>query len=91
MGSLVKKPKIPKQVQQVVQYIPVQSTESASSEAASSAAAEESAAALAAENQQVREESLLRRSRGRLGTIFTGFSGFLQQRGDQQRKSLLGE
>lgn len=41
-----------------------------------------------------RTEGLLRRSRGRLGTILTGFTGFLNsisQGEEKRRKTLLGE
>ena len=38
-----------------------------------------------------RKESLLRRTRGRLGTIFTGFKGFLSEGEQSTRKTLLGE
>ena len=42
---------------------------------------------------EARTENLLRRSRGRLGTILTGFRGFLDASKDQssERKTLLGE
>ena len=42
---------------------------------------------------EARTENLLRRSRGRLGTILTGFRGFLDSSKDQssERKTLLGE
>jgi hypothetical protein len=42
---------------------------------------------------EARTENLLRRSRGRLGTILTGFRGFLDSNKDQstKRKTLLGE
>lgn len=43
---------------------------------------------------EVREESLLRRSRGRLGTVFTGFQGLLSEvdtPNTAARKTLLGE
>ncbi len=39
-----------------------------------------------------REQSLLRRNRGRLGTINTGFTGFLSPvKTNDPRKTLLGE
>lgn len=40
---------------------------------------------------QQRRESLLRRSRGRFGTVLTGFRGLLDLAGSGQRKTLLGE
>ncbi len=38
-----------------------------------------------------REENLLRRNRGFLGTILTGFQGVLSDTKEQPRKTLLGE
>jgi len=41
---------------------------------------------------EAREHSLLRRNRGRFGTIKTGFTGFLSpSQSDNSRKTLLGE
>jgi len=41
---------------------------------------------------EAREQSLLRRNRGRLGTITTSFSGFLSPKeNNSNRKTLLGE
>lgn len=41
---------------------------------------------------EARKESLLRRSRGRFGTILTGFRGFLSSTdANDTRKTLLGE
>lgn len=40
---------------------------------------------------QQRQQSLLSRSRSRLGTILTGFRGVLSPVGEDQRKTLLGE
>jgi len=41
---------------------------------------------------EAREQSLLRRNRGRLGTIATSFSGFLSPKeNNSSRKTLLGE
>lgn len=55
----------------------------------SSNQSEKSESEIAAE---ARTQSLLRRSRGRFGTILTGFKGFLQQsQKSTQRKTLLGE
>ena len=48
-----------------------------------------------AEKQQViqkeREQNLLRRSRGTLGTVLTGFRGILSLNQNDGRKTLLGE
>jgi len=44
--------------------------------------------------RESRTQSLLSRSRGRLGTVLTGFRGFLSQTADgfeTKRKTLLGE
>ncbi len=42
--------------------------------------------------RQTREENLLRRNRGSLSTILTGFDGFLDDDKNQQpQKTLLGE
>lgn len=81
MAGLTKRPKIPKQPTQVVQYVPTPTPEPVETEEVS---AEEL-------NEEIREESLLRRSRGRLGTIFTGFRGLLSEANETPRKSLLGE
>jgi hypothetical protein len=42
-------------------------------------------------NAEARRKSLLRRSRGRFGTVLTGFKGFLSQSNNDSRKTLLGE
>ncbi len=45
-----------------------------------------------AAQREAREQSLLRRSRGRFGTVLTGFTGLLSQTSGQSgRKTLLGE
>lgn len=84
MGSIIKKPKAP-----AVQYIaprapaPIvaEPTEPQQTDAEISASA--------------RTQGLLRRSRGRLGTIATSFRGFLSSADNSnnstQRKTLLGE
>lgn len=85
MGSLVKSPKAP-----TIQYIspPAPVITSSVSEPESS---KKTDAQIAAES---RTESLLRRTRGRLGTITTSFRGFLDSSDKEntaQRKTLLGE
>jgi hypothetical protein len=40
---------------------------------------------------EAREQNLLRRNRGRFGTITTGFTGFLSPSKNNDRKTLLGE
>ncbi len=86
MGSLTKRPKIPKQVPPTptVQYVPAPEVTALEDSSATDKDVETSA----------RKESLLRRSRGRLGTVFTGFRGLLSPAdasGNQGTKTLLGE
>lgn len=83
MGSINSRPKAPP----VQPYQPVIYQAPASNESE----VEKSEAAIAGE---ARTESLLRRSRGRFGTILTGFRGFLNttdNQGSSSRKTLLGE
>ncbi len=98
MGSLTSRPKAPTVQQSTVQYVPVSTTASA----AQSVSTVSEATATAAEETQNTEEGktasdqrtsdLLRRSRGRAGTILTGFRGLLESSGSAPaRKSLLGE
>ena len=85
MGSLVLPSKAPASVPKNV----VQSSGSANSDVSQSAPDETPSDVLASE---ARAESLLRRNRGRLGTILTGFNGALAtSTQDKQRKTLLGE
>ncbi|MAZ76279.1 MAG: hypothetical protein CMH31_03140 [Micavibrio sp.] len=84
MGSLTKRPKIPKQVPPV-KTIYVNNPTSPEVTAVSTEASE------AQVTSEERKESLLRRTRGRLGTIFTGFKGFLSEGEQSTRKTLLGE
>ena len=86
MGSLTKRPTIPKQVQPAtsIQYVAAPTvdttTDSVPTESESSS--------------EARKESLLRRTRGRLGTVFTGFRGLLSEASPAEntgRKTLLGE
>jgi len=86
MAGLTKRPKIPKQPTQIVKYVSASSSDVTNTqESASDTSSTEDT------SKDVREESLLRRSRGRLGTIFTGFRGLLGEAKDTPRKSLLGE
>ncbi len=82
MGSLSSSAKAPSQPQVI--YTP----------APQAPKIQEAPAAQDSENSasEVREKTLLRRARGRLGTIATGLSGFLSdnERGTA-RKTLLGE
>lgn len=89
MGSLTKRPKIPKQVMPAptIQYLPAPAPSESTPSSQEQATEEERRA-------EARKESLLRRTRGRLGTVFTGFRGLLNPNDGaeaQGRKSLLGE
>lgn len=96
MGSLTSRPDITP-VQQPVfvpvqqpapQPAPVQNDAATESEAPQ----EESAEEQERRTQQERETGLLRRSRGRLGTVLTSFRGLLSDSVKSgQRKTLLGE
>lgn len=86
MGSISSRPSVPST--QVV-YVPAPAT---SQTPLSSTQAEEDTPSdeeLAAES---RRENLLRRNRGRFGTILSGFRGVFTQAGNASgRKTLLGE
>jgi hypothetical protein len=84
MGSLTSKPKAPKQPKVV--YVPATAPPPAATDPQTGPTPEEAAAA-------ARTQSLLSRSRGRFGTIQTGFRGLLLGPGDnnERRKTLLGE
>lgn len=85
MGSLLKGPKPPSTpTSTVTTFTPT--TAVAETEADTSTASEQQA--------EARKQSLLRRSRGRLGTIISSFSGILSPRSaanGSTRKTLLGE
>lgn len=89
MGSLTKRPTIPKQVpptRTVYVSAPITGEEQSTSVASNET-----------ENKtEVKTKSLLRRARGRLGTILTGFRGLLSEADTSSanqsgRKTLLGE
>ncbi len=90
MGSLTGSPKsVPlSQPQTVIRYVsrPTTTADITSSESSDT---DSSTAGIA------RGDSLLRRSRGRFGTVLTGFRGFLSSKSDAPsdngRKTLLGE
>lgn len=88
MGSLSSRPSVPSQPQVVYMPQAVSSptaTQTTSSKSEVISDKSESAS-------ETRSESLLRRNRGRLGTIKTGFSGLLSSiDSSAQRKTLLGE
>ena len=67
-------------------------TDTASSSAAADNAASSDGTSNTEAQRLAREDSLLQRSRGRLGTVLTGFTGLLSQTvGQAARKTLLGE
>ena len=84
MGSITKRPKAPT----VQPYVPPTVTPVTSVE--TPVEPEKTDSEIAAE---AREKSLLRRSRGRFGTVLTSFKGFLSSANDGEapRKTLLGE
>ena len=83
MGGLVSKPKAPR-TQTIIQTVPATPTIETNE-----AVDQKSADILSSETRQ---ENLLRRNRGRFGTILTGFRGVLDADSSQQkRKTLLGE
>ena len=84
MGSLISPAKVPSRPQAIIQKAPVSSAVTESTET--------SEAASDVLSSEVRVENLLRRNRGRLGTIVTGFKGVLDSNTSQKkRKKLLGE
>ncbi|PJB71426.1 MAG: hypothetical protein CO093_05115 [Alphaproteobacteria bacterium CG_4_9_14_3_um_filter_47_13] len=101
MGSLTSRPEIP-QVQQPVIYtipaapIPAAPMATTSTTPIADHIDQNNTIPESAGNEEAqrlaREDNLLRRSRGRLGTVLTGFSGLLSQTvTSQNRKTLLGE
>lgn len=86
MGLLSPSQKAPR-VQTIVKRVPVVEDTTPSEEDIAKQAQEETG--------KRRAENLLRRSRGRFGTILTGFRGILEGNdnptGGQGRKTLLGE
>lgn len=97
MGSLTSRPDITP-VQQPV-YVPVQTAApqpappvSARPEEEAGSAPQENAEEQQREAGQEREQSLLKRSRGRAGTVLTSFRGLLSDSANTaRRKTLLGE
>jgi len=92
MGSLTKKPNLPT-IPQTTQTVTSTSTGSGNtgSSIIPSASSEDTPTPA-----EAKSESLLRRSRGRLSTVFTGFRGLLTEANQLQgnsagRKTLLGE
>ncbi len=86
MGLLTPSPKAPR-VQTIVQRVPVVVEDTKLSDTQIETQAR-------VETEKRREENLLRRSRGRFGTILTGFRGILENKSNgegQGRRTLLGE
>lgn len=83
MGSINSRPKAPA----VQPYVPISVPSVTTSVTAEPVKTESEIAA------EGRKESLLRRNRGRFGTILTGFRGFLDKssRAETASKTLLGE
>lgn len=90
MGSLTKRPKTPTAQSFIRPATPVTTPSFIATNTSESSEASE-----ADIRNEVRQESLLRRSRGRLGTVFTGFRGLLSEVNNSEagsaRKTLLGE
>lgn len=85
MGNITDKPKAPSP--QVI-YMPQTSYEPASGNSGSN----DNTSGATPSAAEMREKSLLSRSRSKIGTIMTGFRGLLTPlTGDAQRKTLLGE
>lgn len=86
MGSITK-PVTPRVVTQVTQTQPATTTTTATEPTTETPSEAE-------QESQARKDSLLRRSRGRSGTILTSLGGFLSPTSEQNseaRKTLLGE
>lgn len=96
MGSLSSRPSVPAPARQQTVFVPQQTqTVQASSVTQTSNSGDtnnESERSSALSESENRQETLLRRNRGRLGTVLTGLSGVLSPVSSQGRKkTLLGE
>lgn len=90
MGSMKKRPTAPP-VQRVT-YVVQQPVYTESSFSGSDGEADVPELSEEQQEAQRRSENLLRRTRGRLGTVLTGFRGILSpSENSGQRKTLLGE
>ena len=94
MGSITSRPSVPTQPQIV--YVPAPAVKTATqSQTVSNTAQDETEQDNTQSDSQiaseVRRENLLRRDRGRLGTILSGFRGFFTSSESNTRKTLLGE
>ena len=90
MGSITKKPSAPTTIIQTVPAV----TPVVTATDLSSTTVDEPTQTDAEIASEARTGSLLRRSRGRLGTVLTSFTGFLNPKSNDlgnQQKTLLGE
>lgn len=108
MGSLTSRPKVPvQQSQPKIVYVPAPSPEPVTvsqpvtpvtntAPVTQNKASQEPVPTAEEIVEKQRAENLVRRNRGRFGTVLTGFRGILSQSASQftggpQRKTLLGE
>ena len=91
MGSISSRPKVPTTPQVV--FVPQSTpTPTSTSTSASTNTNADTSADTPATASEARESNLLRRSRGRSGTVLTGFRGLLGTANNSQaKKTLLGE
>ncbi len=90
MGSLSSRPSVPAQPQVI--FVPTQTTTTTSTATPSTETYSQSSEELPQSASEARTESLLRRSRGRFGTVQTSLRGLLGlSSADAGRKTLLGE
>ncbi len=90
MGSITKRPVAPP-VRQVRRPIATIREPEGSSSGGSNESSQETIKKAETARVVSREKSLLRRSRGVLGTILTGFQGVLNKTSQDNKKTLLGE
>jgi len=95
MGALASRPSVPAPQSQII-FVPasapasVAQTSSDVDTSTDNSATDTPLSDEALQSEQ-RSESLLRRNRGRFGTVQTGFRGLLSALNAGQRKTLLGE
>lgn len=90
MGSLTSRPSIPKQSQVI--YVPQPTPAGAPSPAAANSDSSISEKTPEENQSEERKDNLLRRGRGRFGTIRTGFLGITEDAAQpDSRKTLLGQ
>lgn len=95
MGNIARRPTAPTTVTQTIPTASVTTPVTTATTALDSTLEESNTQTDAQLASEVRSQSLLNRSRGRLGTVLTSFRGFLTGESDEfddtQRKTLLGE